>query len=527
MHPGLYADMLGGMYASHGFLQSDIGDVDVIYHDGLFHLFHLILPNHDFIAHAVSDDGLTWRREKNALFVGDPGAWDDDMLWTMHVSADPERAGSWRMFYTGLSRSEYGRVQRVGMARSDDLTTWHRCNSGHYPIEIDGHHYKSRMDEGRKWVSFRDPFFFHDPGTGDRLLLSSARIKDGPVIRRGCVGLAREVAPDRFEFDAPLHRPGLYDDVEVPNLFRIDDIYYLMGSIREDTKVHYWHSKDLTGPYENFFDNVLLPGGNYAARICKVGDRILVFNFFTRKVTTYGRETIARMLPPPKELVARPSGRLILRSYSGFDQLAADPVTITTPDDIARLFDNPHGQVFMDDDGLHVGCKSGNETFLLPGEHEDFRLRAHVVLEGLGKCGLVLRVTDEGDGYYLSLDLVKGYAQLRHWGASPHPEFEHAFRYQTLQTGNFITDPGNTAWDIEIITHGMYFELSINGQVTLSLVDDGFWKGRIGFYTESAQLCLSDVTLEQLSRPVAEEAVYTSTRPADLQMGDVEAPVDS
>ena len=79
------------MYASHGFLRSDIGDVDVIHHGGLYHLFHLVLPNHDFIAHAVSKDGLTWRRVRNALFVGDPSSWDDDMLWTMHVSPDPEK----------------------------------------------------------------------------------------------------------------------------------------------------------------------------------------------------------------------------------------------------------------------------------------------------------------------------------------------------------------------------------------------------------------------------------------------------
>ena len=101
------------MYASHGFLRSDIGDVDVVYHDGEYHLFHLVLPNHDFIAHAVSRDGMTWRRVQNALFVDDPGAWDDDMLWTMHVTADPDAPGRWRMFYTGLSRHEYDLVRTL------------------------------------------------------------------------------------------------------------------------------------------------------------------------------------------------------------------------------------------------------------------------------------------------------------------------------------------------------------------------------------------------------------------------------
>ena len=512
------------MYASHGFLRSDIGDVDVLYHDGQFHLFHLVLPNHDFIAHAVSDDGMNWRRVRNALFVDEPGSWDDDMLWTMHVAPDPEKPSSWRMFYTGLSRAEFGRVQRVGVARSDDLYHWTRCNSGSYPIQIDGKFYESRIDEGRKWVSFRDPFFYHDPVTGDRLLLCSARVKDGPIIRRGCVGLAHEFAPDKFEFTTPLHRPGLYDDIEVPNLFRLEGRYYLLGSIREDTKIHYWYADHLFGPYENFFDNVLMPSGNYAARVCRVEDKMLLFNFFSRKEMLNGHEITARLLPPPKELTTNRQGRLMLRSFSGFNRLTTDGLAVTKASEFEPLFGNPHAKVTDANDGLHLACHSGCEAFLLPGEHEDFRLRARVRLDGQGKCGLVLRMSMDGDGYYLALDLVKGFVELRHWGTSPRPEFEHAFRFEILQSGTFITDSDRKDWDLAVVTHGVYLELSINGQITLSLVDDGFHHGRVGFYTESARLRLTDVTLEGLRRPAEEpEAVYTATRPAELS-GHVVAP---
>ncbi len=505
------------MYASHGFLRSDIGDVDVVWHDGLYHLFHLVLPNHDFIAHAVSEDGMTWRRVRNALFVGEPGEWDDDMLWTMHVTPDPDRPGSWRMFYTGLARAEFGRVQRIGLARSDDLYSWTRCESGAYPLEVSGEYYESSAEEGRKWVSFRDPFFYHDPETGERLLLTSARVRHGPMIRRGCVGLARETAPDIFEFAAPLYQPGLYDDVEVPNLFRMNGHYFLMGSIREDTKIHYWWSDSLDGPYENFFDNVLLPSGNYAARVCRMGDKVLLFNFFARKETHHGREMITRLLPPPKELRLDRDGRLYLKSFEGFDRLAKGKFAVTNPAEFDPLFGNPNAETYGAEDGLHLSCRSGYEAFLIPGEHEDFRLRAHVKLEGPGKCGLVLRVNEDGDGYYLSADLIKGIVQLRHWGVSPHAEFEHAFQYETLQTGNFITYPDRLDWDIEIVAHGTYLELSINGQVTLSLVDDGFHKGRVGFYTESAKLQLNDIEMEFLNRAVSEdEAVYTATRSTDL-----------
>lgn len=35
-----------------------IGDIHVLFHEGLYHLFHLVLPYHDFIAHAVSTDAI-------------------------------------------------------------------------------------------------------------------------------------------------------------------------------------------------------------------------------------------------------------------------------------------------------------------------------------------------------------------------------------------------------------------------------------------------------------------------------------
>lgn len=507
------------MYASHGFLRSDIGDVDVVYHDGLYHLFHLVLPNHDFIAHAVSSDGLSWRRVKNAFFVGDPGAWDDDMLWTMHVTPDPERPGHWRMFYTGLTRSEFGRVQRVGMARSADLYHWERCGDP-YPLAIAGPHYESSVDEGRHWVSFRDPFFYHDPETGERLLLAAARTKAGPVIRRGCVGLAREVAPDRFEFGPPLHWPGLYDDVEVPNLFRFNGRYYLMGSIREDTKIHYWCADRIEGPYENFYDDVLSPQGNYAGRICRAEGRLLLFSFFSKTESLVnGREVIKRMLPPPKEIVAGPGGRLRLKSYAGMDALVAAEARIDSAAECRPLTGNPTARIAHGAEGLLISTQSGFEAFILPGQHEDFRLRAELSLEGPGKTGFLFRSSPEGDGYLLLLDLVKGFARMRAWGANPSPEFEHAFRYVELQEAPFRgADQG--PWPIEVVAHGAYLEVSVAGVVVLSLVDDSFVGGAMGFTVESATLGLKDITIETLRRPVSEQAaemVYTATQGPELR----------
>ncbi|BAM04583.1 glycoside hydrolase family protein [Phycisphaera mikurensis] len=515
------------MYASHGFLRSDIGDVDVVFHDGLYHLFHLVLPNHDFIAHAVSDDALNWRRVKNALFVGDPGEWDDDMLWTMHVSRNPDQGPgqpAWRMFYTGLSRREYGRIQRVGLATSNDLLTWERCTTvPGLPLEADGRFYESTTEEGRHWVSFRDPFFHHDPQTGTRELLVAGRIKTGPVIRRGCVARYAERPDGSFEARPPLHRPGLYDDIEVPAVFRLGDRHFMIGSIREDVKIHYWHADTADGPFENFFDNVLLPKGNYAGRITQLPDgRVLLFNFFAKQESLGGRDIVRKMLPPPKELEVDGSGRLRVRSYSGYDDKVESQRCAAELCPLRPLFEHENARGGVDADGtLHLSTRSGYQGFLLQGEHHHFRLKARLSLEGNGKCGMLLHSDGEGNGYYLSLDLIKGVAQLRAWGTREGGSVETAFLYHGLQAGYWVSDPAGP-WEIQVLSHGMYREVCINGQVLLTLADDTFANGGLGFYTESAALRVEDLVVEELTPPLEEDhqMPFCTTTESDPERGD-------
>ncbi len=85
----------------------------------------------------------------------------------------------------------------------------------------------------------------------------------------------------------------------------------------------------------------------------------------------------------------------------------------------------------------------------------------------------------------------------------------------------------SAAWHIENGAHGMYLELSINGQVTLSLVDDGFHEGHVGFYTESANLKLSHIFIEELNRPIVDQdSIYTATTPRPSEMEQLEEVFD-
>lgn len=510
--------------------RKSIGDVDVLWHDGLYHLFHLVLPNHDFIAHAVSTNGMNWRRVNNAIFIGDPGSWDDLMLWTMHVTPDPWRPGCWRMFYTGLSRRDQGRVQRLGLAVSDDLYLWtkspvnwhdlrghddpelvrqarqqnahHQATrlhamfdaASHFPLEPNPEHYEASTNVGRHWVSFRDPFYYRDNGSG--WLLAAGRIKTGPVVRRGCVSVMEETAENVFESRPALHHPGLYDDIEVPNVIRIDGEYYLIGSIREDAKIRYWHSHEIGRPWRSFHDNVLMATGNYAGRVCYDDQGWLIWNFFSADVT---ERTSNNLMPPPKRLSRGADGLLQVSTFEGFDQWIEDRVDTRCVHYLKDAVCEP--QCSVDGNRLELQSEAGFQAFVFEPTLNCFRFRASIALRGLGKCGIVFRIDPQThDGYYLSLDLLKGVAQMRAWKTGPEASGEHMMQFRSLQTGFwYSTTPGEAR--VQLLAFGSYLELSINDRVILSLADQTFSEGLVGVYLESAHLDLTDIHLHRMASP--------------------------
>jgi len=517
-----------------------IGDVDVVYHDGLYHLFHLVLPNHDFIAHAISDNAINWRRVDNAIYIGNPGSWDDLMLWTMHVTPDPHQPGLWRMFYTGLSRREQGLIQRLGMATSADLYRWKKSSvdwqdlrgksdppkikaalkdlvptestnlespidsNSCFPLSPDPKFYEAALDGERGWISFRDPFYFRD---GDRgWLLAAARVDHGPLVRRGCVAAMEETKPNHFSAVQPLHSPHLYDDVEVPNLIKLSDEYYLVGSIREDAKIRYWHADDVNQPWKNYYDNVLLPQGNYAGRICQDDKGVLLFNFYTQNLAD--RTTCNNLMPPPKRLCVSENGQLKVTSFEGLvDQISG---TIDTRC-LSRLKANQRESFCQTGQGtLNLASEAGFQAFVFDDEANSFRLRAKFSLVGNGKCGLLFRIDPAShDGYYVSLDLMKGLAQFRSWGTGAIGSGENMMQFRSLQSGNWFSSDRQSA-EVELISFGSYHELSIDGSIVLSLADAKFTEGLLGIYVETATLDIERLTVETMTEPTQTDGHLSS-----------------
>ncbi len=482
------------MYSGSGFSDWEIGDITVLIHDDVYHLFHLIIPNHDYIAHAISHDGISWKRVNNALFVGNPGEWDDDMLWTMHVC---EVDGKFEMYYTGLQRKDRGVISKIGFAQSNNLIDWKKNKKTIFPIEPKGIYYEASQSNPRKWLSFRDPFRFEYKG--EVYLLICARTSTGPISRRGCVGVVK-ITHDVVEHLPPLLYPMVYDDIECPCAFELHGRFYLIGSIREDIKIRYWFAPEFFGEYHSFHEDVLLPQGNYAARTVQDGDHMLIYNFFY----AYGKIDGLRVLPPPKELDTDDNGRLRLKSYYRWEQMVTKTIEQKEITSIKHLLSNPTAFSTIESDKWSCGSRSGYEIFSFQKPSAGFIWEGSLTIEGIGKLGLVSDMDEEGNGYYISFDVSNGLTQIRSWGYNPLNNRQN-FIFTNIQSNIFAIHE-KKSFHFKLIRYGHYIELSINGIVKLTLMDYTYSGSGIGIYSSSSVISLQNSKVMALTNPEEEYA---------------------
>ncbi|GAB1481771.1 glycosyhydrolase [Treponema sp.] len=484
------------MYSGRGFRDWEIGDIDVVRDRNLYHLFHLIIPNHDYIAHAVSSDGITWRRVKNALFVGEPGSWDDDMLWTMNIA---KRNGKWHMFYTGLSRRDSGRIQRIGLALSDDLYSWEKIDRAPYPLECGPPWYEGADHNPRTWISFRDPYYFSHQGT--EYLTFCGRTREGAIFRRGCAGLLK-LGAKAAELMPPLHWPRVYDDVECPCIFQLGKSWFLVGSIREDVQVRYWVSSDPFGPYQAPSENVLFPKGNYATRVAYDQETLLLYSFFILGHDVSG----TRVLPPPKQVAVNAEGRLYLQSFYRWNLLVQNTLKLQDMGTPRAVLANPSAEALWSESSASAGpsglsfrasSKSGYEFFLWEAPSSHIRWRLDLTVLRFGKLGLIVNSDREGQGYFIVLDMLHGFAQIRSWSENIADVFQD-YTFENLQANNF---PLDKPLSIELIAYGNYLELSIASRIVLSLMNYSHDGRYFGIFSSSAEVHIANSTIETLREP--------------------------
>lgn len=170
------------------------------------------------IGHASSLDLVDWTVHADAL-LPDAKRWDDVALWTGSAVRGPD--GTWRMYYTALSSDPGHGVkdQRIGLAESDDLTTWRRV--GDRPLVAPDPRWYRTID-GTHSETWRDPFVFADPDGDGWHMLITARHPDAPRLSDGVLAHARSADLATWELQPPLTEPAGFGQIEVPQVRVVD-----------------------------------------------------------------------------------------------------------------------------------------------------------------------------------------------------------------------------------------------------------------------------------------------------------------
>jgi beta-fructofuranosidase len=242
-----------------------------------YHVFYLRAPNtlehewqrhfHVSVGHAVSKDLKAWTVLPDALHPShdNPNAFDNYTTWTGSII---KHEGLWYMFYTGSMKQEKGLVQRIGLATSKDLIHWEKHS--HQPlIEADANYYELLDLESWHDQAWRDPWVFEHEGSFHMFI--TARLKDGVADARGVIGHAVSENLLEWQVCPPVTEPGEFGHMEVPQLVKVQDKYYLLFTVghgqysksreargvKKQTGTHYLVSDNPFGPYRYLTDDFL------------------------------------------------------------------------------------------------------------------------------------------------------------------------------------------------------------------------------------------------------------------------------
>lgn len=198
-------------------------DFWIVKHRAIYHLFYLQAPKdlpdpecrHGVatVGHAVSDDLRHWEEVGTALEPGPPGAWDDRAIWTGSVI---EHRRTFYMLYTGTSKEEEGKVERIGLAVSTDLTHWEK-HPANPVLEADPRWYEiTPFTSPFNEVAWRDPYVIKTRRQFYAFI--TARRKVGDRKWRGCIALAQSNNLIEWQVFPPIKVCAKFAQMEVPQV---------------------------------------------------------------------------------------------------------------------------------------------------------------------------------------------------------------------------------------------------------------------------------------------------------------------
>jgi len=176
---------------------------------------------------------------------------------------------------------------------------------------------------------------------------------------------------------------------------------------------------------------------------------------------------------------------------------------------LTPLFSNPTASSTIEEDKWVVASRSGYEVFYFQRPSSSFIWEGRLTVEGLGKLGLVSDIDNDGNGYFISFDILRGSVSIRAWGYNPANNKQN-FIFNDIQSNVFT--PNEKSLYFKFIRYGSYIELSIDDKVKLTLMDYTYCSNSIGLYSSSSSISLQDSILKVLPDPEEEYASQEETQ---------------
>ncbi len=254
-----------------------VGDCMPCYHDGWFYLYFqndtripAPYPNGTPFGWSLakSRDLVHFEEFGEVLEKGSPDTIEQYIYAGSVIYAN----GCFRAFYTGHCDGF------VGTGRPAEVLMFATSRDG---ISFEKHPELTIVPpEGYEKDFFRDPFVYYDEDVQKWIMLVPARHSEGPCIRRGSMTYFISDDLEHWDFKGDLWYPGMSHLLQMPDMFKIGDWWYLFYSERDDErKTRYRMSKSIYGPWLAPGDDCLDGRCYYAARTIEVDERRYLFGW--------------------------------------------------------------------------------------------------------------------------------------------------------------------------------------------------------------------------------------------------------
>lgn len=479
------------MYFTPGSNPNELGDFDIVEHQGKLHLFYLKVYNHDSFGHLVSTDGINWQPLPDAIRAGDPGSFDDDQLWTMGVF---RKGDTWFMLYTALQND--GRMQVVGLATSPDLLHWTKHDKN--PVIAADLRWYEATQTGNFRVDWRDPHVIERDGVLHGFIC--ARENHGPLNHRGCAGYFTSTNGYDWAVQPPACQPGNCYDYECPSVFELDGRYYMVAIHGGHDRTTWRVADQVQGPYQRLGDDSLLPGLNMSVRPCFWRGRVHLFHW-NRGLRDWGTQHGGYyVLSSPKIASTDERGQLMVQSFDWSGHHVAAPVTVD-PQTPGRA---SSGQWAWQGERLMGDC-AGTGAWLTDQIWRDFEMTAELQCDPdqpPAEFGMLLRSDETGDcAMYVRCIVSRSAVELVKQVYNRINGPESLYRGRAVEQRFHIAPEADGRYHLRLIAFGPNIEFNVNGRLVLSQLRLPRREGHAGVFLEDGKAEFRNITITPLHEP--------------------------